>query len=54
MALPASWWSVQSSHWLLFIQLNFPQNIVPTIFIVRIGLFPPPESESGNFNKFLV
>lgn len=29
-------------------------NIVPTIFIVRIGLFPPPESESGNFNKFLV
>jgi len=29
-------------------------NIVPTVFIVRLGLFTPPDSQSGNFNKFLV
>ncbi|KAF7348370.1 hypothetical protein MSAN_01791000 [Mycena sanguinolenta] len=29
-------------------------NIVPTVFIVRIGLFPPSESESEKSRKFLV
>ncbi|KAK7048588.1 hypothetical protein R3P38DRAFT_2506200, partial [Favolaschia claudopus] len=29
-------------------------NIVPTAFIVRIGLFPPSETEGEKFKKFLV
>jgi len=29
-------------------------NIVPTIFIVRIGLFPPSESETEKSRKFIV